>query len=147
MPRWNIVWLTIGVILALFLPGCGKKKEPSPVAVTGQVRYASKKPVAEMVLTFHPLDDTNQSKLPAFLLDKEGRFKDTILPGRYKVTLLPIPTSSGNGPAGGANADVKGPGAVAGTNPLTRYRDRDRSPWGEIIIPETGKEDLLLTVE
>lgn len=95
-----------------------------------------------MVLIFHPLDDTKRSKMPAFALDAQGQFQDRMLPGRYKATLAPLPTSSGGADA----ASLQGPAAPAGANPLARYTDREQSPW-EIVVPQSGKDDLLLIVE
>jgi hypothetical protein len=146
MWRQHAIWLTAGLILSLCLIGCGKKG-PAPVAVKGQVQYADKKPVTNMVLTFHPLDDTNKNNSPLCLVEKEGQFQVNMLPGRYKVTLANIPLGSGNGPAGGPDVGPgKGPAGVAGGNALKRYQDREQSPW-EIVVPETGKEDLVLTVK
>lgn len=145
MSRRNAVRLTAWLIGSLCLCGCGRKA-PAPVAVKGRVQYANKEPVADMILTFHPLEDGNKSKLPAFLLNKEGWFQDSILPGRYKATLSPIPQGSGSGPAGAAAAGGKGPGASAAAGQLTRYQDRNLSPW-EVVIPESGTDDLLLTVK
>jgi hypothetical protein len=144
MPGRNAIWRTAGVILSLGLPACGTKPEPAPVAVKGHVQYASKKPVTNMILIFHPLDDTRTNKIPSFVLDKEGRFQDNILPGRYKATLANIPAGSGSGPAGGSDVRAGKKGS-AGPNPLKRYQDRDQSPW-EVVIPGTGTEDLVLTV-
>jgi hypothetical protein len=147
MRTRHAVCLTAAAVVSLAVASCAGKKDAAPVGVQGQVQYTSKKPVANMVLTFHPLEDTSRSRLPTFLLDKDGRFEDRIPPGRYKATLAPIPVGSGHGPAAGPDAGAdKGPSAAGRLDRLKRYRDRDQSPW-EIVIPEGGRGDLLLTVD
>jgi hypothetical protein len=132
--------------LSLALTGCGGEKEPVPVMVKGKVRYAGGKPVVNMVLIFHPLDDTRKRTTPSFVLDHDGRFQDVILPGRYKATLTPLPTMNREGPAEGMEAHPLNQRRTWLPLVMARYQDRLQSPW-EIVIPETGTEDLVQTVK
>jgi hypothetical protein len=132
--------------LLVLAGGCGKKPAPAPVPFVGQVLTTEKKPVGGLVLTLHPGEERNRSNQPSVFL-KEGRFEGTCLPGRYKVTLAPLPAQGGAGPAGGEDATAgKAPGTSTMPNVPAKYRDAQHSPW-EVTIPDEGKKDLVLTLE
>jgi hypothetical protein len=137
-------------VIALVLLGvlaCASRKEPAPVTIKGRVEYADKKPVAGMVLIFNPEDDTSRGRVPSFVLDKEGRFQDRILPGRYRATLAAIPAGvAGGGAAGPAAAPGGKPAASDPRDSLRPYRNPQQTPW-KVVIPEQGAEELVLTVE
>ena len=126
--------------------GCGKSKPPSlpPVAVTGKVVLASGKPVANMVISFHPQDGPNAVSRPSAALDKNGAYAMNVVPGRYKVTLAPIPAHAGS--AGAADLAVPKKGDVKEAQDiLSGYKDALSSRL-EVTVPETGGELSPLTV-
>jgi len=137
-------WLTVLILAAV---GCAKSKPPAPppVAVSGKVVFAGSKPVVNMVISLHPQDEPNASNRPSGALDKDGRFKiDAAIPGRYKVTLAPIPSQAGS--AGGVELpapkkfDPKDEKGI-----LALFRDAKSSPL-EVTVPEGGGELPVLTV-
>jgi hypothetical protein len=116
------------------------------------VVFADGKPVANMVLTFHPADEaTKTARLATAVLPTDGSFAVECLPGRYKVTLAAIPKGAGT-------ASTEGPGAApapaAPTKPptdakslmLAQHADITRTPL-TAEVPAGGASDLVLTVK
>lgn len=146
MRRKNILALTVALLELMTMTGCDGEKELTPVTVKGKVAYANGRPVPNMVLILHSLDDTTKSPLFSLVLDKEGRFQDSVLPGRYKATLAPLPwLNKGNSAQEKGLLSFQERKKTASSLPA-RYQNREQSPW-EILIPETGKEDLLQIVQ
>jgi hypothetical protein len=136
--------LLAGVGLLVALVGCSSKPL-EPVPVSGKVEYQGGKPVGVVMLAFHPQDDSNKKTFPTTETDKDGKFSFTCLKGRYKVTIAAIPK-------GHASADAPDSGGLAVPKkgqpefgPLSAYQRLDKTPW-EIDVPDTGKQNLVLTV-
>ena len=72
MPWQRSAWLMTGFLGLIFL-GC-KEAPPVPVAVKGKAQYEGGKPVAEMILTFHPQDESNKNTRPAQVTDWDQPF-------------------------------------------------------------------------
>jgi hypothetical protein len=134
--------MAAAMVLVGILAGC-KDKSPEAASIKGKVQYADGKPVMEMVLTFHPLDETNKNTRPVLFTDKQGNFSGSGVKGRYKVTLAALPKGSVGGGAGGPSGGFT-PGPETG--PKTVYQDPQKTPW-LVDVPETGKEDIVLTVK
>jgi hypothetical protein len=134
-----------GVALLVALVGCSSKPL-EPVPVSGKVEYQGGKPLAVVVLAFHPLDDTNKNNYPTTQTDKAGKFSLTCLKGRYKVTIAAIPQgdASANTPEQGGLAVPKKGQPESG--PLSAYQRLDKTPW-EIDVPDDGKANLVLTIK
>jgi hypothetical protein len=139
MPWQRAAWLLTGLLACAFL-GC-KEAPPVPVVIKGKAQYDDGKPVAEMILTFHPQDESNKNTRPVQVTDKEGKFSVSCVKGRYKVTLAPMPKGTAGGGPGGY---VPGPDYSSSINSL--YRDQERTPW-LIDVPETGKDNIVLTLK
>ena len=133
---------SLGLAFLFLLAGC-KDKPPEPVSIKGKVQYEDGKPVSEMVLTFHPMDETNKNTRPVQVTDKKGNFSIPCVKGRYKVTLAALPKGPAGGGAGGPSGGFT-PGADSG--PKNIYRDPQKTPW-LIDVPEKGKVDIVLTVK
>jgi hypothetical protein len=137
---------------SLSMAGCSGSKSPPavPVAVTGQVVDAAKKPITGMLITFHLQGGAQAGNSRSDPLDKQGRFKVEIIPGQYKVTLAPIPSQHGVADATGELAVPPGKGSEAKKPAKDKgiphaYSDAQSSPW-EVTIPPEGKE-LTLTIK
>ena len=144
--------LMLLAVASLPIAGCsGSKSAPAvPVAVTGRVLDAAKKPITGMLITFHLQGGAQAGNSRSDALDKEGRFKVEIIPGQYKVTLAPIPSQHGATDGTGELAvppgkglDPKKPAKDKGIPHA--YSDAQSSPW-DVNIPPEGKE-LTLTVQ
>jgi hypothetical protein len=138
----------IGFAIAMtasLLAGCAKPKPPPPpVPISGKVVFANGKPVAGLVIFLHPLEPQNASTSPNGALDKDGKYSLSAIPGRYKVTLLPIPGQASS--AGGPDSALPAKGETKkAPDPMTRYRDATASPL-ELIVPPNGGELDKLTV-
>src|SRR5262245_36182489 len=126
---------------AMALSSCtaSNSKMLAPVAFSGSVVSADGKPVADLVISFHPQEAGNAGNRPSAALDKDGKFKLDGIPGRYKVTLAPIPRHHGSAEATGelTAAPAKGsdPKKAAKGVPA-RYLDAQSSPWDVTIPPE-----------
>jgi hypothetical protein len=120
--------------------GCAGKA-PEPVAVKGRV-LNQKKPLAGVVVRFWREDKAGGSTDQ--LTDAEGKFSLTCLPGRYVVTVLSAPAAGGVPNPADAGATVK-PGEIKSTIP-PQYQDVERTPWRNIAVHETGRENLLLEI-
>jgi hypothetical protein len=140
MASQRFAWLIPG-LLYFFLLGC-KEASPVPVAVKGKAQYEGGKPVADMILTFHPQDESNKNTRPVQVTDKDGNFSLSCVKGRYKVTLAAVP--KGTAGSGGPGGYVPGPEYSSNINSL--YRDPEKTPW-LIDVPETGKDNILLTLK
>ena len=69
-------------LVALVLAGCGgvnPAKNPDPVEVSGTVQLAGGKPVPDGTLHLQPTGSGGQATLPV----KNGRFKGSVMPGKY----------------------------------------------------------------
>ena len=138
-------YFVFGLSLSL-ATGCTKKKPPPPppVPVSGKVVFANGTPVANMVISFHPLDEGNAANRPSAALDQNGKYALEAAPGRYKVTLATIPTNAGSA----ARIDLVAPskGDLKDyANLLTGFRDAKTSPLA-VTIPEGGGALATLTV-
>jgi hypothetical protein len=149
MARTYLLLRALAGIAACALPcaslaGCGGREPEVPVPIKGKLVNAAGRPLANMVLTFHPQDELNKGNMRTPATDKDGRFSDTCIRGRYKVTLAPIPKKHGAAPdAGGIAAPPTGGGPVLSIP--AAYRSPDSTPLA-VEVPEGGKEDITLTV-
>jgi hypothetical protein len=144
MFRWSQAGLALASLLVLPLTGCGGKKAEPLVPVKGRLVNAAGKPLANVILTFHPQEEVNKGHRGDAFTDKDGRFSaNNCVRGRYKVT-LEVPRKHGQAePAGGLVAAPGKDGGNAGFS--SRYRDSMSTPL-EVTVPEGGKEDVVLTV-
>ena len=140
MPWQRSAWCTAGFLGLVFL-GC-KEAPPVPVAIKGKAQYEGGKPVADMILTFHPQDESNKNTRPVQVTDKNGDFSLSCVKGRYKVTLAAIP--KGTTGSGGPGGYVPGPEYSSNINSI--YRDPEKTPW-LIDVPDAGKDNIVLTVK
>lgn len=133
-------------LLMFGVAGCAKPKPPppTPVPISGTVVYADGKPVANMVIFLHPQDEQAESERPNGALDKDGHYSIKAIPGRYKVTLLPIPAQAGSASAAGLPSPKKSDPKDA-LNPMTRYRDVQQTPL-ELTVRDAGGAMETLTV-
>jgi|SRR6516162_66736 len=131
------------LILVLLNTGC-KDKPPEPVPVKGIVRYEDDKPVAEMILTFHPQDESNKNTRPEQVTNKEGKFSLMCVKGRYKITMVAPSKGQTGGYAGGPGGGIL-PGFEF-PDRIIIYKDAQKTPW-LLDVPENGKEDVVLTVK
>jgi hypothetical protein len=136
------------VVFALLViaAGCGGRREATPVNLEGVVKFEDQKPVPEMILNLHPQDAANQNNRPTDLVSKGGSFKMKCLPGKYKVTVAPIPKQGGSA----ANNPAPAPGQPVVSGTLfpgdADYRDTQKTPW-IIDVPPDGQTDLVLTIK
>jgi hypothetical protein len=141
MPMFRVM-IGPALVAALLASGCAKKP-PEEVDVAGRVEDAGGKPVAHVLVRFHPQDvDPSYAKVLTRVTKSDGTFTGTCFPGRYKVTMVPIPAGSGGSdPGAGALATPdKGP-----TSMPSRYTSPTETPWEE-TIPDSGKKDIVLKV-
>jgi hypothetical protein len=133
--------LLVGLLTVGALAGCSKTS-PAPVAVKGRVSRADGKPVANMLVTFTPREEQNRATRPTALLDANGRYEVTCLPGKYKVNLAPIPVQAGGGnPAGGGDGNVGKTPTPGDLKPIPpKYRDVETSPWEVVVAPGQTEE-------
>jgi hypothetical protein len=135
------------LLFVAFAAGCAKPKPPlpPPVAISGKVVYAAGTPVAGMVIKLSALDERFAGDGPSGALDKDGRYTLNAIPGRYRVTLLPIPAQAGS--AGKSDQPVPKKGDPKDAfSAMARYRDLANSPL-ELTVPAAGGEMDKLTVE
>src|SRR5262245_61608164 len=127
--------------------GCAKSKlpPPPPVPISGKVVYADGKPVANMVIFLHPQDEPAAGERPNGALDKDGRYSLKVIPGRYKITLLPIPSQAGSAGASSLPSPQKSDPKDA-WNPMARYRDVQQTTL-EFTVTDAGGEMEKLTVK
>jgi hypothetical protein len=150
MRAFTWIWAValISAAFAAAIPGCSRAKpaEAAPVAVSGRVVNSAGKPITGMLVSLHAQEGVHAGDRPSAPLDRDGRFSLTCIPGRYKVTLAPIPIHHGNAEGNGelAAPAAKRPEPPKGGVPR-RYSDAQSSPW-DVTIPPEGKE-LLLRVE
>ena len=118
--------------------GCARKPAQE-VEVGGRVEDGEGKPVAKLVVRFHPQDEENKmGRLLTCLTEADGTFAGKCQPGRYKVTLNAVPAAGGSQPGAGMLAPPdKGPGVPS------NYASPTTTPW-EVTIPSGGKKDLVL---
>jgi hypothetical protein len=130
------------LFILIGLAGCGGRVEPQPVNVEGEVRFGDGQPVPEMLLLFHPQEAANRNDRPSPFIKGDGQFKISCLPGKYKITIMPIP---GTKPGGSGTAQP--PDKTALTKELFPgdgiYRDVANTPW-VVDVPKRGRNDLVL---
>lgn len=124
--------------LALFaLVGCGSPpaKPLSPVEITGRLSVEGK-PFGNVMLTLHPQDADAQGQRPTALVKADGTFAVSCLPGKYKVTLSPLPHGPGDaGPGTGTT-----PGATAAAGIPATYSMATSTPWAIVVGDTPGQE-------
>jgi hypothetical protein len=126
----------------MMLAGCsGKPTQAPPPLETVEGRVTAQgRALPFVMVTFNPDDPTNPERYDG-AADKDGSFRLKCPPGRYRVTLSPLPTGSGGNP--GAGALVPGGG---GRDVPARYRNKDQTPLAE-EVPQGGKRELTLDVK
>jgi hypothetical protein len=144
-PLFLMSWL----LLTFAASGC-KKKELMPVPIKGQVSYPNGTPVKNLIITFHPQEETNKKgKLLTKVLDGEGKFSGECQPGEYKVTLARLPVSVGGpgGPAGGATGGTVGraPAEAPHGEIPELYLAPATTKW-TVTVPAGGDEGIKLTL-
>jgi hypothetical protein len=135
---WGVVW-----VLAFTLAGCSKEPSAKPVPVKGKLLSADGQPVANMVLTFHPQEDANKTNSPQGVTDKDGAFHCDCLPGKYKVTVVPVPTRHGTIAEGPAPGRENLPESAM---LFEEYRSPQTSSL-EVTVPPEGKNDVELRLK
>lgn len=136
----------MALLCLLVIQGCSKKAAiPAPVDVAGEVVYSDGKPVADLIIAFHADDETSaKGRIPSGVLDRNGKFAiSSVTPGRYKVTLAPIPMHAGE-PANASQLNSPGKGdqkiAVPG-----EYLNSNSTPWKATI--ESPPQSMKFVVE
>jgi hypothetical protein len=124
-------WAAAGL---LAISGCTRKPElPAPVDVTGEVKFADGRSITGMIICFHADDElTGRGKSPTGVLDEAGKFAISgVTPGRYRVTLAPIPVGAGQA----ANAkQLNSPGQVDKKTAVPgEYLNSGSTPWRATI--------------
>jgi hypothetical protein len=137
----------LGLLGWLLLAGCTKPPPPAPVEVKGRLLRGGK-PLTHMVVTLHPREDQNKNNRPIAAVDpKSGQFQLQCVPGRYKVTVAPIPVQQVATPAGGDDGNAgQQPASVDPRLVPSRYRDAESSPW-EITVATGNSDEIVLTVD
>jgi hypothetical protein len=144
-PPRSIALSLVAVALPFAL-GCAKSPPPlpPPVPIFGKIVFANGKPVPNMVISLHAQDEENSIHRPSDKVDQDGKYVLSARPGRYKVTLVPLPNSSG--PTAVADLPLPKKGDPKdNVSPMARYRDAKSSPL-EITVPAAGGEIQTLTV-
>ncbi len=125
-------------------PGCSRKAAiPPPVDVTGEVVYSDGKPVSDMIIAFYADDEISaKGRVPSGVLDKSGKFSISgVTPGRYKVTLAPIPVGAGHAAnANQLNSPGKGDKKIAVPS---EYLNSTSTPW-KVMVENTPKSIRLV---
>ncbi len=130
------MFLRLGAVLVL-LAGCATGP-PREVDVAGRVLSADGKPVSRLALRFHPWDEANKKGGTLTTPVREGEFVGKCLPGRYKVTAVPIrPAAPGKAPSPDKDTALDVPRA---------YTSTGSTPW-VVKVPSAGKKDIVLTLE
>jgi hypothetical protein len=125
----------LATLAAVILTAGCASKPPQEVPVGGRVENASGKPLPKIALRFHAQDEANkQAGSLTCMVQDSGEFTGKCLPGRYKVTVLPLS-------AGRPGAAPKPPTGTWG-----RYTSPTGTPW-EVTVPSAGKTDLVLKVQ
>jgi hypothetical protein len=140
VPGWG--WCASLAVLSL--AGCAAEPEPL-VPVKGMLKDRAGRPLANVVVTFHPQDEVNKKgKLAAAVSARDGGFSTECLRGRYKITLAVPPGLGQPDPGGGPAAAPSLTGA--GTSIPQEYRDPKLTRL-EVDVPAGGTEDLLLRLK
>lgn len=136
-------WWILGAV-ALVLVGCGggKPKQRPPVTITVLVNDAAGKPVGNGMLSFTGLDPETQVERPIVKVAEDGKFVVSCLPGRYKVTLVPLPKAAGHVPEGG---EVVTP-EKAQPGPKGMMKGSTQPSW-DIEVKATGNGEFKLQVK
>jgi hypothetical protein len=82
---------TLGAGLVGLAAGCGSgvaAPTPDPVAVTGKVILPNGKPLTAGTVAFFPVEATKGQETFG-ILNAQGQFATTVIPGRYKVAVEP----------------------------------------------------------
>ena len=116
--------------------GCGAPHAKlSPVDITGRLTVEGK-PFGNVMLTLHPQDSDVQGQRPTALVNADGVFATRCLPGKYRVTLSPLPHSPGDaGPGAGTT-----PGAAAAAGIPSAYSSAASTPWTIVVGDSENKE-------
>jgi hypothetical protein len=157
---WSGALPLTAALLLCVTSGC-RREPPAPVEVHGRVEKADGKPAREVVLTFHPLDETNKNaSLTTLTLDGQGRFEGQFLPGRYKVKAtampvgeatpvegVPVPRSPKGAPVPNTETPQPGvgptrPGAGPPTGLGTLPGSGKTEPSWEVSVP--SEEEIVL---
>ena len=133
------------LILSLVAMGCGSAKPPTAevVSISGRVTDAKGKPIGNGMLSFAPADPANQADRPMAQVAADGMFSVSCLPGRYKVTLVPLPKAAGHVPEGG---EVTTPDKVQ-PGPKGMPKGGSSQPSWDIDVKATGNDEFKLQVK
>ncbi len=138
-----VAWLLVCNVPCI---GCNKKPVlPPSVEVTGQVTFANGQPVSDVIVSFHAHDEISaRGKKPTGVVDQSGKFtiKD-VTPGRYKITLAPIPTQHGG--AAPNSGELSAPGKPEAKSAIpSQYMSADSSPWTVTVESSPKLEKLVV---
>jgi hypothetical protein len=132
----------LALVVVVLTAGCRKKTPPQPVDVAGKAEKADGKPLAQVLLRFHPQDPGSDQAAPTCATGADGAFTVRAVPGTYKVTVTGIPLNTGGPGPGGIAAPSTG--ALSGVPPA--YQSSKDTPW-EVVVPEGGKSDVALKLK
>jgi hypothetical protein len=138
--------LAVVLVLGFLHIGCGKAPLPAPVAVKGRVELAGNKPPPRLVVIFHPREEHIRNVPSAAVDGKGGEFSTFCEPGRYHVTVAPVPIGSAVGTTGSDPTPGRAPTGGKLEGIPSRYRDPENTPW-EVLVPPAGMDNLVLTVK
>ena len=133
------------------LVACGGKEKPAPpVVVAGQVvDQATGKPVEKLVVTFHPQGPANAESRATVVLDGEGKFTASLAPGKYKVTLSPLPGGHGTAAGPDFSAPEKAPAENVKLKPGPKphnYRDAASSPLALEVVADGDNSKVVFRI-
>jgi hypothetical protein len=143
---------SLAALVVLVAGGCASKSAPAKrVSVAGKIVAADGKPIGNLVITFHAQEAANADARPTGHVKADGSFnlENQFLPGRYKVTVVPIPSQHGTAESGGLLTDAPGVNAGGAKTPADRlasYRNSSGSPW-EVDVPPEGDAAMTLVVK
>jgi hypothetical protein len=136
VKSWEVIGDRVRVpaclLLIVALIGC-TDRSPVLVSIKGKAQLPGGEPAAEMALSFQPLDESNKHTAPSPTTDKLGNFSVRCARGRYRVALTAVLKGSPGGMPGGGAPPPPSVAPAPTFEPLI------------IEVPETGKEDFVLT--
>jgi hypothetical protein len=134
------------VVAATLLLASGCRKPPVGEAdIAGKLEDSDGKPLAKMIVRFHPQDEANKFRTYSAPTKADGTFVCRCLPGRYKATLASVPNPTGAAPADGKGAPAATRPRLPDTIPPI-YGNPAETPL-EFDVPPGGKSDIVLTVQ